>query len=147
MKIAKMTVRHLDDVTRIENICFTVPWSKSDFKKELENNDFAHYFVAESEGKVVAYAGLWHIITEGHITNIAVLPDIRRSGVGSQLVLQLIEFAYAREMCGLTLEVNISNIAAQKLYIKHGFKPEGFRKEYYKDTKEDAIIMWKYLNV
>ncbi len=59
----------------------------------------------------------------------------------------MIAIAEQKEMIGMTLEVRISNIAAQKLYTKYGFRPEGFRKNYYQDTKEDAIIMWKYFPI
>ena len=87
---------------------------------------------------------MWHIVNEGHVTNIAVSPDYRRMGIGEKLLKALFDVAEEREMIGITLEVRISNTAAQKMYTKNGFKPEGFRKRYYSDTGEDAVIMWKY---
>ena len=76
---------------------------------------------------------------------MAVLQDYRNKKIGSKLIDTIVKTAVEREMLGITLEVKISNYTAQKLYTKYGFKPEGFRKNYYKDTNEDAIIMWKYI--
>ena len=139
-----MEHKHLDEVFIIEKTCFVTPWSKEALAKELSENETAVYLVALDCDKVVGYAGMWHIVNEGHITNIAVCEDCRKQGVGGKIVEKLIELALEREMIGITLEVRISNIAAQKLYSKYGFKPEGFRKSYYDDTHEDAVIMWKY---
>ena len=145
-KILPMGKEHISAVAFIENECFPIPWTEKDFKNEIEVNNMAYYFVAEQDGKIIGYAGLWHVITEGHITNIAVLPEYRGKGVGKALVEQMIEFAKEMEMIAITLEVRISNYNAQRLYTSYGFKPEGFRKRYYADTGEDAIIMWKYFD-
>ena len=105
----------------------------------------AVYFVAVDEkNNAVGYAGMWHVVNEGHITNVAVLEQYRREGIGDMLMEALEKKALELEMIGITLEVRISNYGAQKLYTKHGYKPEGFRKKYYTDTNEDAVIMWKY---
>lgn len=144
VNITKMDASHIDRVLYIEEQCFPIPWTKEDFKREIFVNNLAHYFVAEFEDKIIGYAGMWHIVTEGHITNIAVLHDYRRMGVGQMLLSKQIEFAKQMQMIGITLEVRISNEAAQKLYTRNGFKPEGFRKRYYTDTGEDAVIMWLY---
>ena len=140
-----MRDEHLDEVFEIEKYSFVTPWTKEALRKDIAENERAVYLVASENGSVVGYAGMWHIINEGHITNIAVKEDCRGRGVGGKIVAGLIEEARAREMIGLTLEVRISNIAAQRLYSKFGFAPEGFRKSYYEDTREDAVIMWKYL--
>jgi ribosomal-protein-alanine N-acetyltransferase len=87
---------------------------------------------------------MWRVVNEGHITNIAVAAKERRRGVGTLLLLNLTAKAREMNMFGLTLEVRIGNEQAQRLYTKFGFKPEGLRKNYYSDTKEDAVIMWKY---
>ena len=100
--------------------------------------------MAKDGERIVGYAGMWHVVTEGQITNVAVMDEYRNRKVGSALMEALIKTAEEREMIGITLEVKISNYPAQKLYSKYGFKPEGFRKNYYKDTNEDAIVMWKY---
>ena len=145
IEIKQMEFRHLDEVFEIEKFSFATPWTRESIENEIKNNERAVYIVALDNGKVAGYAGLWHVVNEGHITNIAVDWEYRKRGVGAKMVSKFLEIAAEREMIGLTLEVRISNIAAQNLYAKFGFKPEGFRKEYYADTREDAIIMWKYL--
>lgn len=142
--IVKMSQEHIDDVVGIEESCFYIPWSKKDFEREINENKMAIYYVAVLDQRVVGYAGMWHVVNEGHITNVAVLEPFRRMGVGDALVSKLIEIAEELEMIGITLEVKISNSSAQKLYSKYGFRPEGIRKKYYSDTGEDAVIMWKY---
>lgn len=144
LEIQQMTQEHIQDVLQIEEACFAIPWTKQDFEREMKENKLAIYIIAVLDGKIVGYAGMWHVVTEGHITNIAVLQEYRRQGIGNALLEQIIHIAEQKEMIGITLEVRISNIAAQKLYTKYGFRPEGFRKNYYQDTKEDAVIMWKY---
>jgi ribosomal-protein-alanine N-acetyltransferase len=145
IQVIPMTLEHVDAVYAAELECFSIPWPRSAFVDELTKNEYAIYFVALLDGTVAGYAGMWHVVNEGHITNIAVLPEFRRFGLGDALIEALVKAAEAREMIGITLEVRIGNLAAQRLYTKWGFKPEGFRKNYYADTKEDAIIMWKYL--
>ena len=147
LEILPMKEEHIDAVLHIEESCFAIPWTKADFEREMTQNQFAIYRIAVLDGKIVGYAGMWHIVTEGHITNVAVLPEYRRQGIGNALIEEMIVIAEQKEMIGMTLEVRISNIAAQKLYAKYGFRPEGFRKNYYQDTKEDAIIMWKYFPI
>jgi len=145
--ITDMTLAHLDAVYEIETHSFSIPWSKNELRKEITENKHAIYKVAIMDsGEITGYAGLWHVVNEGHITNIAVDTDFRRMGVGSRLVEGLIAVAQEKEMIGLTLEVRIGNTAAQKLYTKYGFRPEGIRKRYYSDTGEDAVIMWKYFD-
>ena len=148
IKILPMKISDIDDVLIIEELCFNVPWRYNDFEKEINNNNMAIYKVAfdDNKNKILGYAGMWHIVTEGHITNIAVHPDYRRNGIGTLLVQEMIKCAKEKNMLGITLEVRISNITAQKLYTKYGFRPEGFRKNYYTEPKEDAVIMWKYFS-
>lgn len=143
--VEKMEEKHLDQVFEIEKTCFVTPWTYNSLKKELAENDLAVYLVALNGNEVVGYAGMWHVVNEGHITNIAVKEEYRRKGIGTMIMDRFIEYAYHRDMLGITLEVRISNTGAQRMYSKLGFKPEGFRKNYYSDTKEDAVIMWKYL--
>ncbi len=144
LEILPMTAEHIEDVLQVEQACFTLPWTKEDFEREMKENKLAIYRIAVLNGKVVGYAGMWHVVTEGHITNIAVLEQYRRQGIAKALMEEIIHIAEQQEMIGITLEVRISNLAAQKLYTSYGFRPEGFRKKYYLDTKEDAVIMWKY---
>ncbi|GHV38763.1 ribosomal-protein-alanine acetyltransferase [Clostridia bacterium] len=141
--IAKMKPIHLDGVLAVENASFSVPWSARSLSDELLNKH-AYYFVALSGNEVIGYCGMWHIVNEGHITKIAVRADYRRQGVGAMLIEELCLLAKRKRMIGLTLEVRMNNRAAHALYAKCGFKPEGIRKSYYSDTKEDAVVMWKY---
>jgi len=143
--VKNMNEKHLEQVFEIEKTCFVTPWSYDSLLTELRENSLAVYLVALNGADVVGYAGMWHVVNEGHITNIAVKEEHRRKGIGTKILKRFIKIAAERGMMGLTLEVRISNIAAQRMYTKLGFKPEGFRKNYYDDTREDAVIMWKYL--
>ncbi|WP_394266012.1 ribosomal protein S18-alanine N-acetyltransferase [Anaerotignum sp.] len=143
-EIIPMTVEHIDGVLAVEEATFSIPWTRKDFEREMTENNLAIYYVAVAEGKIVGYAGMWHVITEGHITNVAVLEDYRKQGIGDALMAQLEQVAMEKEMIGITLEVRINNTPAQRLYHKHGYRAEGLRKNYYPDTHEDAVIMWKY---
>lgn len=143
-EIIPMTVEHIDGVLAVEEATFSIPWTRKDFEREMTENNLAIYYVAVADGKIVGYAGMWHVITEGHITNVAVLEDYRKQGIGDALMAQLEQVAMEKEMIGITLEVRISNAPAQYLYHKHGYRAEGLRKNYYPDTHEDAVIMWKY---
>lgn len=144
LEIVNMTLEHVNEVSELEKMCFYTPWTKKDFIKEITENKLAIYIVAIDDKKVVGYAGMWHIVDEGHITNVAVMPEYQHYGIGNKLVEKLIEISIEKNIVGLTLEVRMGNLSAQKLYTKFGFKPQGIRKRYYSDTGEDAIIMWKY---
>lgn len=143
IEIEELSQEHLDGVMVVENLSFKIPWSRDSFLEEL-NNDMAIYFVAVSDGQVLGYGGMWKIFDEGHITNIAVHPEFRLCGVASKIMDKILDISKFNGIANLTLEVRKSNIAAQKLYQKYGFKAEGTRKGYYSDTGEDALIMWRY---
>lgn len=145
VSIEKMQMKHLEQVYEIEVDSFSIPWSKKDIENEIANNQLAFYIVAKDGETVMGYGGMWHVVTEGHITNIAVKSEYRQRGIGRMILDALIQIALEREMIGLTLEVRMNNAPAMRLYASRGFKPEGIRKNYYTDTKEDAVIMWKYL--
>lgn len=138
-----MTLKDLDDVMAIEVISYPTPWSRRAFESELTENDYAHYYVARQEGEIIGYVGMWVILNESHITNIAVHPDHRRQGVGRKLLETMFEEAKEKGANKMTLEVRISNLPAQDLYKKLGFVARGIRKGYYTDLNEDAIVMWK----
>ena len=144
IEIIPMTEEHIDGVMVLEEATFSIPWTRGDFEREVKENNMAIYFVAVEDGKIIGYAGMWHVVVEGHITNVGVLEEARCKGVGSMLMEKLIEVAVEKQMYGITLEVRMGNAPAQALYHKYGFKTEGIRKNYYSDTKEDALIMWKY---
>ena len=143
--IVYMRREHIDQVYQIELDSFSIPWLRSDFVTELKK-DLAIYIVALDNNEVIGYAGMWHVVNEGHIVNVAVKHERRRQGVGSLLIEKFIQIALEREMIGLTLEVRMSNAAGQRLYHKYGFVAEGIRRGYYADTGDDAVIMWKYFD-
>lgn len=146
MEIVEMGLEHIDGVMVVENLSFTIPWSKESFIEEVTNNQFAIYIVAIEQGVVIGYIGMWKIFDEGHITNIAVHPEFRNNGVGSGLLTELLEIAKIQGINALTLEVRKGNTTARSLYERFGFKEAGVRKQYYADNKEDAIIMWTKFN-
>lgn len=134
--------KYIDSILSIEKLSFTDPWSKDSMEKELYNN-FARYVVVKYNDEVIGYGGMWLILDEGHITNIAVTPKYRCIGAGKIILKSLIDICKREKIDSLTLEVRISNTIAQNLYIKFGFVSEGIRKNYYADNHEDALIMWK----
>jgi ribosomal-protein-alanine N-acetyltransferase len=97
----------------------------------------------ESNDKLVAYGGIWVVLDEGHIMNIAVHPDYRRGGLASMILLEMLKGAREKGATRFTLEVRKSNEPAIALYERFGFKKAGYRKGYYKEENEDALIMWK----
>ncbi len=143
--IRSMTKDDVDSVYIVEEDCFTDPWSKESIRKELKN-DLARYLVAELDNKIVGYVGVWFVVDEGHITNVAVHSDYRGKKIGDKLVKEMVKLCKESKLVAMTLEVRSSNTVAQNLYRKYGFKMGGIRKEYYSDNKEDAIIMWNQLN-
>lgn len=143
VQIIMAAPQHLDGIMVIENLSFRIPWSRDAMLEEITGNKFAYYLCAAVEDRVVGYAGMWHVCDEGHITNIAVHPEFRGEGVGSALMEGLIGHAVETGIVAMTLEVRKSNIVAQALYRKFGFVDAGFRKAYYADNGEDALIMWK----
>lgn len=143
IEIRRMMAEDIDGIVGVETRSFTIPWSKQMFLDEL-SNPLALYYVAACDGKIVAYAGLWLIIDEGHITNIAVDPSWRRQKIAAELMRKIFETAAEYGLRGLTLEVRAGNQPAISLYQKFGFKVEGRRKAYYSDNHEDALIMWYF---
>lgn len=137
-----MTLEDVKEIAELEKKCFAIPWSEKSFTDEM-NNKIAVYLVAKDNGKCIGYAGFWNVSGEGDITNVAVLPQYRKQGIGSMLIKTMIKTARELNIYLLTLEVRKSNIAAQGLYNKYGFDIIGERKRYYSDNGEDAWIMTK----
>jgi ribosomal-protein-alanine N-acetyltransferase len=139
---------NLDDVptiVEIEHEAFSSPWSEGAFRAELTQNLFAKYMVMELEGTVIGYGGMWLVIDEAHITNIAVREKYQGQGYGKELMKELMKTAHWLGAQRITLEVRVSNERAQNLYRKMGFYPSGVRPAYYSDNQEDALIMWAEL--
>ena len=138
--IRRMTLADVDAVHAIETASFARPWTREDFIKEMTVNVCARYMVADVDGKIVGYAGAWMVLDEAHVTNVAVLPEMRRQGVGNKLMAGLMQYAANLGVAYMTLEVRRSNEAAKKLYHTMGFEYVGVRKRYYEDNGEDALI-------
>ena len=128
------------DVAAIERECFSQPWSEDMLAEELYNDNASFIVAVADDGTVLGYAGLTVVLDEGYINNVAVRSQYRRMGVADALLGAFIRFA-EDHLAFLTLEVRASNDKAICLYAKNGFVQEGRRKDYYKDPKEDAIIM------
>ena len=139
-----MNEADIDRFAEIDQKCFTVPWSRKAFEDEFKNS-IAVYFAARNDDECIGYAGFWNVSGEGDITNVAVVEEHRRSGVGSMLIEAVLERAKQLNIDIMTLEVRQSNYKAQGLYKKYGFEVIGTRKRYYSDNNEDALIMTKQL--
>ena len=170
--MADLIIRRAEekDVLAIEHIekqCFAVPWSYESLHKDIVENGMAFYIVAEiasedggeateqsevagqqcgdtaTAGQVCGYVGVWKILDEGHITNVAVAPEYRRMHIGRAMLETLFEVTGQAGIERYTLEVRASNEPAIRLYEGLGFKSEGIRPGYYEDNGEDAVIMWR----
>lgn len=137
-----MKEEDIDQILNIEHLSFATPWSKEAFYNELYQNQFAVYIVLEEDGKIIGYCGVWIVLDEAHVTNVAVLPEYRGRKFGDALMRKLIEVAKEKGARTMTLEVRVTNHIAQSLYRKMGFQNGGIRKNYYTDNQEDALVMW-----
>lgn len=137
-----MREEDIDQVLEIEHASFTTPWSREAFYNELHNNKFAIYIVLEIDKKVVGYCGVWIVVDEAHVTNVAILPEYRGRKLGEALMQKLFDVARGMGARSMTLEVRVTNYVAQSLYRKFGFQNGGLRKNYYTDNQEDALVMW-----
>jgi ribosomal-protein-alanine N-acetyltransferase len=136
-----MNVDHLPQVLAIEKDAFSVPWSNEVFLHELQGIDVSRSFVALDGDRVAGYMIAWFIEDEIHLINIAVDPERQRKGIGSRLMIYLIDLALEEGRKLITLEVRASNISAASLYRSFDFEYIGIRERYYSDNKEDAILM------
>lgn len=126
----------------VEQESFSIPWSLSSIQHELAHSDLTMYYVLEDDsGTIAGYAGLWHVLDEGQITNIALLKAYRRQGYGELLLRVLMEEAWKKKCMNIFLEVRFSNIAAFALYQKLGYEVISVRKQYYSKPVEDAYVM------
>ncbi len=182
--IDRMAMSDVPRVIEIERLAYPSTWPPSAYRKELQDNRWAHYIVLRDKkipdervaaqyraaqepdksrrffplsllpgrstatasspdlASIIGFAGLWLMVDEAHITTIAMHPDYRRLGLGEMMLASLIDIAYEIGAKWVTLEVRVSNYAAQNLYRKYGFREAGLRHRYYSDNQEDALIMW-----
>lgn len=129
-------------LVEIEQQSFTVPWPPEAFYNDIIQNRFAVYIMIECNLEVAGYCGMWLVLDEAHITNIALLPKFRGRKLGEALLREVMSIAKNAGAETMTLEVRVSNIVAKALYKKLGFQEGGIRKNYYTDNYEDALVMW-----
>lgn len=171
-KIERMTLDDIPEVVAVDRRCFTSPWPASAYRREVTHPDKNLYVVLRRVGEgplatpepkgfsltsvlpfhresqpanaspVIGYAGLWLITDEAHVTTIGVLPEFRGKHLGELLLVRLIEHALEHGSHWVTLEARVSNQVAQALYRKYTFKDAGYRRRYYSDDGEDAVVMW-----
>ena len=142
IEVVKMSAEHVHQVAELEKICFADPWSEKSVAYEL-TNPLSFWLVATDGGRVAGYIGSQTVMGESDMMNVAVHPDYRRRGIAQRLVNALVEALVAGESHYLTLEVRDSNESARALYAKLGFRQVGLRKNYYRNPKEDALILRK----
>ena len=142
MEYIKMTEDHVCSVAALEKECFSMPWSENSVRSEL-TNPLSLWIVAVDGDKLVGYVGSQSVMGEADMMNLAVAADYRCRGIGKELVLKLICNLKAASVTSLTLEVRASNDPAIHLYEKLGFAQVGRRPNYYKNPKEDALILRK----
>ncbi|MBE1557020.1 ribosomal protein S18-alanine N-acetyltransferase [Sporosarcina limicola] len=138
----KMGIDDIPAVVAIEVESFATPWTEEVFQHEMTGNDYAHYVVAVHDGEVIGHCGMWIVLDECHITNVAVRLHLRGNGIGEGLMREAIALCKEMDVRLMTLEVRTTNDTAQNLYRKLGFQDGGIRKNYYADDHEDALVMW-----
>ena len=141
-----MTADHVSQVAELEKICFSDPWSEKSIASEL-TNPLSLWLVAVEDDRVAGYVGSQSVMGESDMMNVAVHPDFRRQGVAEKLVLELVAALAKNDNHCLTLEVRSSNVSAISLYEKLCFAQVGLRKNYYRNPKEDALILRKEWDV
>lgn len=161
--VEPMRLWDIKEVMEIEQVSFPSPWSARAYRQELLDNELSHYFVArqrqmgrpelsllararrffgvETRLPILGYAGFWLMAGEAHVSTIAVQPDWRQRGIGELLLVAMLDRATALEADIAALEVRVSNVTAQNLYRKYGFRQAGMQRHYYRDSDEDALIM------
>jgi ribosomal-protein-alanine N-acetyltransferase len=143
--VSSMRKRHLRAVLAIEEQVNPKPWTLGLFQSELALRATRAYFVAHTGMRqVIGFGGVMLSLDDGHITTIGVDPEHQRRHVATRLMIVLARAAIQRGAHALTLEVRLSNKAAQELYRRFGFAPVGVRKAYYQQPEEDALIMWAH---
>ncbi|MGI6239469.1 MAG: ribosomal protein S18-alanine N-acetyltransferase [Christensenellales bacterium] len=139
--IEPMAIEHVAQAHEIEKATFPTPWSRASLEREVTENACARYLVLREGDEVLGFAGMWFVLDEAHVTNVAIRADARGRGLGEALMRALIRHAAEHGMTWMTLECRRSNHVAQALYRKLGFVDVGYRKRYYEDDNEDALLM------
>ena len=143
MMIIPMTAETVPAVSKLENACFSTPWSEKSIRGEM-NNEWAFWLTAMEGESLLGYIGIQFGLDGGDIMTIATEPELRGKGIGKKLVLAAVEQLQEKHLGYLTLEVRPSNSPAIALYESLGFREVGRRKKYYRDPVEDALLMTKF---
>ena len=147
IRVRRMTKADIEQVLEVERASFAQPWSADVFAATLLL-PYAHYYVAEltedgTDSRIIGECGVRDIFGEGEITNVAVLPPFRGSGVARRMLDTLLRESAEKGMTAFTLEVRAGNRPAIALYQRFGFVTEGIREGFYEEPVEDALIMWR----
>ena len=142
IQLVNMSDAHVSQIAELEKLCFSCPWSEKSVASEL-NNPLSCWLVAMDGNVVAGYIGSQSVMGEADMMNVAVRPDHRRQGIAKMLVEGLVQELIKREVYSLTLEVRASNDPAIRLYEQLGFRQVGRRPNYYRDPREDALILRK----
>ena len=142
MNIVPMNEHHVPQIALLERECFADPWSQQSIASEL-HNPLSLWLVAQEGQTLLGYVGSQTCLDETDMMNIAVSPTSRRQGVARALIEALVSALRERGSNQLTLEVRASNGPARQLYESLGFLQVGLRKNYYRNPKEDALILRK----
>ncbi len=142
MTFREMLVEDLDQVMEIENDLISPPWTREGFFTFLLKDENM-FFVVEEKGQILGYCSMQTVLDEGDILNVAVTRDRQKEGIGYFLVDSMLMLAAARGIHIVHLEVRESNGSARRLYQRLGFKEDGFRKNYYTEPVENAVLMTK----
>lgn len=141
LRLEPLAEHHLAAILETEKAVNGSPWSEKSFRNEIDH-PHGIFRVAIEGGEVVGYGGLWLVIDEAHVTNVAVAPAHQRKGIGRRLMVELLRAAREAGMVCATLEVRAGNGPALSLYENLGFVRTALRRGYYPDNKEDAVVMW-----
>ena len=139
MTFREMLVEDLDQVMEIENDLISPPWTREGFFTFLLKDENM-FFVVEEKGRILGYCSMQTVLDEGDILNVAVTRDRQKEGIGYFLVDSMLMLAAARGIHIVHLEVRESNGSARRLYQRLGFKEDGFRKNYYTEPVENAVL-------
>ncbi len=139
-----MAASHLDSILSIERASFAAPWTREMFERELSNRSSRPMtFLINNE--VVGFICFWAVQDEAHLMTVAVHPNYRGQGLGRAIMSHMEQMCLKERLNRIILEVARRNEEARNLYKSFGFSAIGFRKRYYKEINDDAIVMEKWL--
>lgn len=132
----------LPQILELDRCCLGGLWSEGGYLREIESDRSDLWVLETAQRSLIAWACLWAILDEAHITLLAVDPAYRKQGLGQYLLWAMLQAAQYRKMSWTALEVRVSNTLAINLYEKFGFTRISNRRNYYQDNGEDAAVLW-----